>query len=90
VTRCGSWRSRGDRSTQTHRDGTVTEHQGNPFEILAHCLAPYHPVKAPALPPDIGGLFGFWGYELIRWIEPTVPVYPPPGRSARRAVDAGG
>ncbi len=69
--------NRGDRSIQTHRDGTVTEHQGNPFDTLSHCLAPYQPVKLPALPPDIGGLFGFWGYELIRWIEPTVPIYPP-------------
>ena len=23
----------------------------------------------------MGQLFGFWGYELIRWIEPTVPVH---------------
>ena len=68
--------NRGDRSTQTHRDGTVIEHQGNPFDTLADCLAPYHPVKLPALPPGIGGLFGFWGYELIRWIEPKVPVHP--------------
>jgi anthranilate synthase component 1 len=22
-------------------------------------------------------LFGFWGYEIIQWIEPKVPVYPP-------------
>jgi len=21
-------------------------------------------------------LFGFWGYELIRWIEPRVPIHP--------------
>jgi anthranilate synthase component 1 len=21
-------------------------------------------------------LYGFWGYELIRWVEPRVPVYP--------------
>jgi len=26
------------------------------------------------------GLFGFWGYELIRWIEPHVPIH--------RAVEA--
>jgi anthranilate synthase component 1 len=69
--------SRGDISSQTHRDGTITRFEGNPFEILADCLVPYHPVKLPDLPPGIGGLFGFWGYELIRWIEPTVPVYPP-------------
>ena len=24
----------------------------------------------------MGQLFGFWGYELIRWIEPSVQVHP--------------
>lgn len=67
--------SRGATTTQTYRDGTVKTYQGNPFEILPQCLAPYQPVKVPELPPGIGGLFGFWGYELIRWIEPTVTVY---------------
>ncbi|NEQ30476.1 MAG: anthranilate synthase component I [Leptolyngbya sp. SIO4C5] len=67
--------SRGDRTTQTHRDGTVKKLEGNPFQSLQQCLSPYQPVKLPQLPPGIGGLFGFWGYELIRWIEPTVPIY---------------
>lgn len=62
-------------TTQTFRDGTVKTFQGDPFAILPQCLAPYQPVKLPELPPGIGGLFGFWGYELIQWIEPTVPVY---------------
>ncbi|MFE4104953.1 anthranilate synthase component I [Almyronema epifaneia] len=69
--------SRGDRTTQTYRDGSVQVFEGNPFEHLQQCLAPYQPVKLPQLPPGIGGLFGFWGYELIRWIEPTVPIYEP-------------
>jgi anthranilate synthase component I len=69
--------ARGDRTTQTHRDGTTETFTGNPFEVLANCLKPYHPVKLPQLPAGIGGLFGFWGYELIRWIEPRVPVHPP-------------
>lgn len=68
--------ARGDRTTQTHRDGKVQVFEGNPFDILANCLQPYKPVQLPQLPPGIGGLFGFWGYELIRWIEPRVPVYP--------------
>lgn len=67
--------ARGDRTTQTHRSGVVEEFTGDPFTILANCLTPYHPVKLPQLPPGIGGLFGFWGYELIRWIEPRVPVH---------------
>lgn len=68
--------SRGDTTHQRYRNGRVKTHTGNPFDILSHCLVPYRPVKLPTLPPGIGGLFGFWGYELIHWIEPTVPVYP--------------
>jgi anthranilate synthase component 1 len=67
--------ARGDQTTQTYRDGSVRTFEGDPFEALSACLQPYHPVRLPQLPPGIGGLFGFWGYELIRWIEPRVPVY---------------
>jgi anthranilate synthase component 1 len=68
--------ARGNRTTQMHRDASVTVFEGDPFETLANCLKPYQPVKLPQLPPGIGGLYGFWGYELIRWVEPRVPVYP--------------
>ncbi len=67
--------TRGAQTTQTQRDGTSKTYTGNPFEILASCLAPYHPVKLAELPPGIGGLFGAWGYELIHWIEPRVPIH---------------
>ncbi len=68
--------TRGNCTTQSHRDGTVQQFSGNPFDILSACLAPYHPVKLPQLPLGCGGLFGFWGYELIHWIEPRVPIHP--------------
>lgn len=68
--------TRADQTTQTHRDGSIQRFGGDPFQILAECLQPYQPVTLPQLPPGIGGLFGFWGYELIQWIEPRVPVYP--------------
>lgn len=68
--------AKGDTTTQTFRDATTTVHTGNPFNILQACLAPLKPVLLPQLPPGIGGLFGFWGYELIGWIEPTVTTYP--------------
>lgn len=68
--------ARGNKTTQTFRDGSTQTFEGDPFNVLANCLEPYHPVKLPQLPPGIGGLFGFWGYELINWIEPRVPVYP--------------
>ena len=68
--------SRGTTTTQTHRNGTSETFSGNPFEILARCLDTYAPATLPELPTGIGGLFGFWGYELIHWIEPRVPIHP--------------
>jgi anthranilate synthase component 1 len=68
--------ARGNKTTQTQRNGSVKVFEGDPFKALADCLEPYQPIKLPQLPPGIGGLFGFWGYELIHWIEPRVPVYP--------------
>ncbi|ERN41544.1 anthranilate synthase component I [Rubidibacter lacunae KORDI 51-2] len=65
----------GDRTTRTYRNGSQETFTGNPFDILAGCLETIAPVHLPELPSGIGGLFGFWGYELIRWIEPRVPVY---------------
>ena len=68
--------SRGQQTLQRYRNGDRHTFEGNPFDILAQCLAPYQPVQHPDLPPGIGGLFGFWGYELIHWIEPRVPIHP--------------
>ncbi|MBW4564433.1 MAG: anthranilate synthase component I [Mojavia pulchra JT2-VF2] len=65
----------GNTTTQTHRDGSQVTFEGDPFTALANCLEPYKPIKLPQLPPGIGGLFGFWGYELIHWIEPRVPIH---------------
>ncbi|MGD2184230.1 anthranilate synthase component I [Lusitaniella coriacea] len=69
--------TRGKQTTQTYRNGTKQVFEGNPFEVLARCIEPIRPAILPQLPPGIGGLFGFWGYELIQWIEPRVPIYPP-------------
>jgi anthranilate synthase component 1 len=66
---------RADRAEQRWRDGRCDHHQGNPFDLLRQALAPYSAPPVPGLPP-VGQLFGFWGYELIRWIEPSVPVHP--------------
>ena len=66
---------RGERAERRWRHGRHDDLDGNPFQLLRQCLAPLRPEPVPGLPP-LGQLFGFWGYELIRWIEPTVPVHP--------------
>ena len=67
--------ARGDQAEQCWRDGRRAVLRGNPFDLLRQALEPYTPSSIPGLPP-VGQLFGFWGYELIRWIEPSVPVHP--------------
>ena len=68
--------SRGDHSERRWRDGQQEQLEGDPFALLQQCLGPLRSGSVPGLPP-LGHLFGFWGYELIRWIEPSVPVHPP-------------
>ncbi len=67
--------ARGDRLVRKWRNGRIDNEQGNPFKQLRSWLSPYRPVSLPGLPP-LGQLYGIWGYELIQWIEPTVPVHP--------------
>jgi len=68
--------ARNEQITRRWRDGTQEQLQGNPFEALRGCLEAYKPATLPGLPP-LGQLYGIWGYELIRWIEPTVPTHAP-------------
>ena len=68
--------ARGNQTKQIYRDGKVKLFEGNPFDIIPHCLESIQPVTLPELPSGIGGLFGYWGYELISWIEPRVTIYP--------------
>ena len=67
---------RGERAERRWRDGRHDDLNGNPFHLLRQCCAPLRPAPVPGLPP-MGQLFGVWGYELIRWIEPSVPVHAP-------------
>ncbi|MEB3308320.1 MAG: chorismate-binding protein [Cyanobacteriota bacterium] len=66
---------RGEGCERIWREGRREWLSGNPFETLQQCLAPLRAATVPGLPP-LGHLFGFWGYELIRWIEPSVPIHP--------------
>ncbi|WP_269623762.1 anthranilate synthase component I family protein [Prochlorococcus marinus] len=65
---------RGDELTRCWRNGKQEKFHGNPIEILRQMLEPYKSVSLSGL-PQLGQLFGMWGYELIQWIEPSVPTY---------------
>ena len=67
--------SRGESLQRVWRDGHQDNFDGNPFEALKGYLSSYRCSQLAGLPP-LGQLYGMWGYEMIRWIEPTVPVHP--------------
>tara|TARA_Y100001968_G_scaffold174562_1_gene159992 strand:+ start:481 stop:2004 length:1524 start_codon:yes stop_codon:yes gene_type:complete len=68
--------SKGDQLVRKWRNGKREEFNGDPFQALRKWLAPYSSVSTPGL-PAIGQLYGMWGYELIKWIEPKVPICSP-------------
>ena len=65
---------RGNKLTRCWRNGKQETFNGNPIEILRKMLQPYKSVALSGL-PQLGQLFGMWGYELIQWIEPSVPIH---------------
>ena len=69
--------ARGDVLQRNWRDGRCDQSNGNPFDGLRALLEPYRCASLPGLPP-LGQLYGMWGYELIRWIEPSVGVHTSP------------
>ncbi len=66
--------AKGDSLIRRWRDGHTEEKQGNPLTTLKDWMKPYKSEVVNDL-PALGQLFGMWGYELIQWIEPKVPVF---------------
>jgi anthranilate synthase component 1 len=49
----------------------------DPFEHLRRLLAEFHPVATPGLPRFWGGLVGYLGYDMVRFIERLAELTPP-------------
>jgi anthranilate synthase component 1 len=77
--RVGRWSFLGvqPRSTITLRDGVLTidgepRDFDDPYAAVAEELESYKPALLPDLPPFAGGAVGLFGYDLVRYAEPTV------------------
>lgn len=58
---------------ELHRPGQPTQTQfGNPWRILDSLLARCELADETDLPFPLGGAFGFWGYDLRRFVEPRL------------------
>ncbi|MFP4687144.1 MAG: anthranilate synthase component I [bacterium] len=50
---------------------------GDPFTSIQQLARSWDPAPSKNLPAFTGGLVGYFGYETIKYIEPTVPVHQP-------------
>jgi anthranilate synthase component I len=50
-------------------NGKVKKQEGNPIDSLRELLSRYHPVVSSDLPRFHGGAVGYFGYDIVRFIE---------------------
>lgn len=50
-------------------NGKVEKHEGNPIDSLKRLLSRYHPVVSLDLPRFHGGAVGYFGYDIVRFVE---------------------
>jgi anthranilate synthase component 1 len=55
-----------------------TEDAPDPYAIAAEKLGAYRPAPVDGLPPFVGGAVGFFGYDLVRTVEPLGEPNPDP------------
>jgi len=65
-------RARGSFCELSRPDGAVTSHFGNPWRLLDALIARFELLDAVDVPFPLGGAFGFWGYDLRRFVEPRL------------------
>ena len=69
---------RGKKVTLQRRgQSEVLTDRGDPFESLRSLLAEFRPVPVPGLPRFWGGLVGYLGYDMVRFIERLPELTPP-------------
>jgi len=59
--------------TVTHGDAVTEKSQAaDPLEFVRQFLSRYRVAELPGLPRFCGGLVGYFGYDVVRWIEPRL------------------
>lgn len=62
------FRSKGN-DIEIIEDGKLTKRKGNPFDCMRELLSRYKPVTTDELPRFHGGAVGYFGYDIVRFVE---------------------
>ena len=66
-------RAVGSLVTVMHGDAVTEKSQAaDPLEFVRQFLSRYRVAELPGLPRFCGGLVGYFGYDVVRWIEPRL------------------
>ena len=69
------------------RPPTGSPRPPDPYAAVAEYLARFEIAEPEELPPFAGGAVGFFGYDLVRTVEPLGKPNPRPGRPPRHGAD---
>ncbi len=65
-------RATGDQIEVVHDGKAIETAQGDPLEFVRQFKARYRVVMKPGMPRFCGGLAGYFGYDVVRFIEPRI------------------
>jgi anthranilate synthase component 1 len=72
-------RARGTEIEVEEGGRVVERHAGNPLEFVRAFLRRYRAAPRPGLPRFCGGVVGYFGYDVLRHIEPRLAASAPRG-----------
>ena len=70
-------RVKGNHAEVEDAGGVIERHEGNPLAFLREFLARFRAAPQPGLPRFCGGLAGYFGYDTVRHIEPSLGTRRP-------------
>lgn len=65
-------KSRGTTTEVIHEGQTIETHEGNPLDFIEAFQKRFKVAIRPGMPRFAGGLAGYFGYDTVRHIEPTL------------------
>jgi anthranilate synthase component 1 len=71
-------RARGTSIDVEERGGIVEHHEGDPLAFAGEFMRRYRAAPRAGLPRFCGGLAGYFGYDIVRHIEPRLAQSAPP------------
>ncbi len=72
------WRARNGRAEISHQGGAFTPCPDSPLDSLRMLIEESRIDLPEALPPLAAGLFGYMGYDTMRWVESIADENPDP------------